>query len=119
MGTAHFRVEVRILTPFTIFDPTLVTNPFTFSDRSDDKTNVEPGSVGASNAAHSRSPSLKDASEICKECKSHSSSLSYFEPKISMRLQSRGNTMNIVIPVRGLLRAPIGLEPMADMPKWP
>lgn len=41
------------------------------------------------------------------------------EPKISMRLQSRGNTMNIVIPVRGLLRAPIGLEPMADMPKWP
>ena len=40
-------------TPFTIFVPTLVTKPFTFSDLSDDKTNVEPGSFGASNAAHS------------------------------------------------------------------
>lgn len=69
-------------TPFTTLVPTLVTKPFTFSDRIDDNTKVEPGSFGASNAAHSWRPSLKEARESCNERSSHSSSCFYNIPLV-------------------------------------
>lgn len=45
--------RLGVHTPLTTFVPTRVTNPFTFSDRNEDSTKVEPGSWGASRAAHS------------------------------------------------------------------
>jgi len=61
----------------TIFEPTLVTKPLTCSERSDERTRVEPGSLWASSSAHSRRPSLKEAKDSWREFNSHSSSLVY------------------------------------------
>ena len=57
--------------------PTLVTKPFTFSDLSDDRARVEPGSSGANKARHSCRPLFKDARFSCKRLRSHSSSAAY------------------------------------------
>jgi hypothetical protein len=66
--------DPAIHTPFTTLVPTLVTKPLTFSDRSEDSTKVEPGSLGASKTAHSCKPSFSEASESCIDCRSHSNS---------------------------------------------
>lgn len=39
----------RLHTPFTILVPTRVTKPLTLSERREDRTSVEPGSIGANN----------------------------------------------------------------------
>lgn len=54
---------VMLLTPLTTFVPTLVTKPLTLSDLRDDRTRVDPGSLGARRAMHSSRPSFSDASE--------------------------------------------------------
>lgn len=63
------------LTPFTILLPTLVMKPLILSDRKEDKTKVEPGSLGANKATHSSNPSLSEASDSCRDSSSHCSSL--------------------------------------------
>lgn len=64
-------------TPFTILVPIRVTKPLTLSERSDERTSVEPGSAGASNFTHSSKPSFKAAKEDCNEFRYHCSSLAY------------------------------------------
>lgn len=70
---------MKSLTPLTILVPTLVTNPFTLSERNDERTSVEPGSFGASKATHSSSPSFKETNESCRDSSSHWSSLAWDE----------------------------------------
>ena len=65
------------LTPLTMRVPTLVTKPLTFSDLSDDRARVEPGSSGANKARHSCRPLFKDAKFSCNRLRSHSSSAAY------------------------------------------
>lgn len=54
--------------------PILVTKPFTLSDRRDDSTSVDPGSLGANNSTHSSKPSFNAARDVCRDSKSQSSS---------------------------------------------
>lgn len=70
--------KAQLHTPLTILLPTLVTNPFRLSDRGEDTTKVEPGSLGASSATHSLNPSLKEASVSCSELSNQSSSCAFF-----------------------------------------
>ena len=59
------------LTHFRRVAPTLVTKPFTLSDLRDERTSVEPGSLGASKATHSSRPSLSDAKDSWSDSSSH------------------------------------------------
>lgn len=61
-------------TPFTIRVPTRVTKPFRLSDLTVDTTKVDPCSVGASKAAHSSRPALRDLRVVRSDDSSHSSS---------------------------------------------
>lgn len=74
-GVAH--------TPLTIRVPILVTKPLTFSDRSDDRARVEPGSFGASKATHSCSPLFRDVRFSCSRFRSHWSSQAYVKHQYS------------------------------------
>lgn len=65
-------------TPFTIFVPIRVTKPFTLSDRSEDRTSVEPGSTGAKRLTHSSRPSFRAAKDDWSEVRYHCSSLAWF-----------------------------------------
>jgi hypothetical protein len=64
-------------TPLTIFVPMRVTNPLTLSDLSEDRTNVEPGSLGASKATHSSRPLFNEVNDSWSELSNHSSSRAY------------------------------------------
>lgn len=64
-------------TPLMIRVPILVTKPLIFSDLSDDRASVEPGSVGASKATHSCSPLFRDSKLSCSRFRSHFSSQAY------------------------------------------
>jgi hypothetical protein len=59
------------LTHFLNVEPTLVTKPLTLSDLKDERTSVEPGSLGASKATHSSRPSFSDAKDSWRDSKSH------------------------------------------------
>ena len=72
-------IYVAVHTPLTILVPSRVTNPFRLSDRGEDITRVEPRSLGANSAAHSRSPPRTDESVSCKELNNQSSSRAYGE----------------------------------------
>ena len=77
ISTSSLHNDTIQLTPLTMRVPTLVTKPFTFSDLSDDRASVEPGSSGASKARHSCRPLFKDARFSCKRLRSHSNSAAY------------------------------------------
>ena len=64
-------IKQNMLTPLTIFVPTLVTNPLTLSDLEDETTSVDPGSLGASKAIHSSNPFLSEAKDSCNELSRH------------------------------------------------
>lgn len=63
-----------VRTPLTMRVPALVTKPLTHSDLWVERARVEPFSVGASSAAHSSRPSLRDCRVSWRDNKSHSSS---------------------------------------------
>lgn len=62
------------MSPFTMRAPRRVINPLRFSLRKEERTSVEPGSVGASSAAHSSRPALREVRLSWSAESSHSSS---------------------------------------------
>lgn len=105
-------------TPFIIFVPILVTKPLTLSDRGDDKTKVEPGSLGARSNAHSWRPSFRERRDSCRERSSHSSSRVY-NPFAEELVSSGSDLGEGHVPERWLPPAPAVREAEVGMPRLP